>query len=163
MHNEQELDAPIPGQSLTGEPRSKPWEQPPQLNTVDEALSHYLPRFQDEELTIDLMNHIEAGVSLTTMADLITKGGVMSGLHSIDVGLQVAPVLVEMMINTADAAGIDYKIGTEDIESDMPRESSIMLAMGSESEPLPTVLDEEELPVEAPVEASSGLMARRVS
>ena len=34
------LDAPIPGQSLTSEPGNYPWEQPPQLNTVDEAVEH---------------------------------------------------------------------------------------------------------------------------
>ena len=32
------LDAPIPGQSLTTEPKSRPWEQPPKYTTAEEAL-----------------------------------------------------------------------------------------------------------------------------
>ena len=41
--NTEMIDAPIPGQSLTNEPGSYPWEKPPKLNTVDEVISNYLP------------------------------------------------------------------------------------------------------------------------
>ena len=66
------LDAPIPGQSLTEESGSYPWEQPPKLTTVDEAVEHYVPMLQDEEILSDALSNIESGVALTTMADVIT-------------------------------------------------------------------------------------------
>ena len=155
------LDGPVPGQSLTGEVGSKPWEQPPKLNTVDEAVEHYVPMFNDEEILSGMLSHIEAGVALTTMADLITKGGVMTGLHSIDVGLMVAPVLVEMMINVADAADIEYKVGTEVKKKEGTTKASIQAALRDTNEDDIEVV---ELPEEAPVvteETSMGMMSRR--
>tara|TARA_R110000803_G_scaffold4073_1_gene13987 strand:- start:5358 stop:5882 length:525 start_codon:yes stop_codon:yes gene_type:complete len=165
------LDAPIPGQSLTEEKGSKPWEQPPKLNTVDEAVEHYVPMFSEEEILSGILGHIEGGIALTTMADLITKGGVMTGLHSIDVGLMVAPVLVELMISSADAAGIEYKVGTEPKKKEGSTKLSIGAALresnmaDSEED---TSLDELELPVDEPMEEpmeepSMGMMSRRVA
>jgi hypothetical protein len=158
------LDAPIPGQALTGEPGAYPWEQPPQLTTVDEAVEHYIPMFNEEEILSGVLSHIEGGVALATMADLITKGGVMTGLHSIDVGIMVAPVLIEMMITSADAAGIEYTIGTEPKKKGGSTKVSIAAALReSDMEPMiedDTVL-EEELPEEEMEEPSMGMMSRR--
>jgi len=158
------LDAPIAGQSLTGEPGAYPWEQPPKLNTVDEAVEHYIPMFNEKEILSGILSHIEAGIALTTMADLISKGGVMSGLHSIDVGMMVTPVLVEMMITAADAADIEYKIGTEPNKKDGSTKASIAAAL-RESDMEPMMEDEpvteEELPEEEMEEPSMGMMARR--
>ena len=162
LSNEADLlDAPIPGQSLTGEVGAKPWEQPPKLNTVDEAVEHYVPMFNDEEILSGVLSHIEDGVALTTMADLITKGGVMTGLHSIDVGLMVAPVLIEMMISAADAAEIDYKVGTEVDKKKGSTKASIQAALrNTEALEDEVMVMEEELP-EAPMEEPMGMMARR--
>ena len=158
------IDSPIPGQSLTSEPGNYPWEQPPKLNTVDEAVEHYVPMFNEEEILSGVLSHIEGGVELTTMADLITKGGVMTGLHSIDVGIMVAPVLVEMMITAAEAADIEYKIGTEPPKKGGSTKASIAAAL-RESAMEPIMEDEpvleEELPEEEMEEPSMGMMARR--
>jgi|TARA_B110000908_G_C10232823_1_gene441577 hypothetical protein len=155
------LDAPIAGQSLTGEPGATPWEQPPQLNTVDEAVEHYVPMFNEDEILSGILSHIEGGVALTTMADLITKGGVMTGLHSIDVGIMVTPVLVEMMISAAEAADIEYKVGTEVEKKQGSTSASIRAAMSSVEEKDEPMLELEETPVEEPEEASMGMMTRR--
>ena len=36
------LEAPIPGMSLTTEPGSVPWEQPPQLVTIQQVADFYI-------------------------------------------------------------------------------------------------------------------------
>ena len=36
------LSAPIPGQSLTAEPGSRPWEKPAKYTTVEETLKFYI-------------------------------------------------------------------------------------------------------------------------
>ena len=38
------FDAPIPGESLTAELGSRPWQSPPQFATVEQALDYYLPQ-----------------------------------------------------------------------------------------------------------------------
>tara|TARA_R110000764_G_scaffold39246_1_gene87510 strand:+ start:1007 stop:1525 length:519 start_codon:yes stop_codon:yes gene_type:complete len=161
------LDAPIPGQSLTSEPGSQPWEQPPKLTTVDEAVEHYVPMLRDEEILSDALSNIESGVALTTLADVITKAGAMTGLHSIDVGLMVAPILVELFISAADAAGIEYTIGTEKKKksgsTSASRAAALREMMGDEESvdiDEPTT-EEVQLPAEEPEEASMGMMTRR--
>ena len=73
------LDAPIPGQSLTGELGSKPWESPPRLTTVDEVVDKYIPMFDNEDLVIDFVNQMEAGIPITTIVSVLTRSGVMAG------------------------------------------------------------------------------------
>jgi hypothetical protein len=97
----------------------------------------------------------------------------MEGRHSLDVGLLVAPVLIEMMITLADSAGIEYVVGNEP-NSDMPgtKTEIINRVMSNlqESEETADPMQQEELPMEEMVEASEevpteeqprGLMARR--
>tara|TARA_R110000803_G_scaffold183569_1_gene245917 strand:- start:5275 stop:5766 length:492 start_codon:yes stop_codon:yes gene_type:complete len=161
MLNEPMLDAPIPGQSLTGELGSKPWEQPPRMSTVDEVVDKYLPMFSDEDLVIDFVNQMEAGIPITTIVSVLTKSGVMAGAHSIDTGLLASPVLVEMLISVAEASDIEYKIGTEKVKNDKPRMSAIQASLKDFGEPEGVTLMEEEVPVEEPEEAPMGMMARR--
>ena len=161
MLNEPILDAPIPGQSLTSEPGSWPWEQPPRMNTVDEVIENYLPMFEDEDLIIDFVNQMEAGIPIATLVSVITKSGVMSGAHSIDTGLLASPVLVEMFISVAEASEIKYTIGTEKVKSDKPRMSAIQASLKDFSAPEAMPMVEEEVLVEEPVEAPMGMMTRR--
>ena len=108
------LDGPIPGQSLTAELGNRPWQQPPQYDTVEEALEYYIPRLVDPQIAPKLLDVIEMGVPLTTIANAMQIGGVMQGYHTIDVGILVMPVIIEMMAYIAEQAGIEYNTGTED-------------------------------------------------
>jgi hypothetical protein len=54
------------------------------------------------------------GVPLTTIANAMQIGGAMQGYHTIDVGILVMPVLIEMMAYLAEQAGVKYNTGTED-------------------------------------------------
>jgi hypothetical protein len=115
MANNREviIDAPIPGQSLTAEPKSRPWRRPYRFATVDEAVEFYMPMFSDETFTGLLVEQIENGVPLTTIAEILATSNVMEGNHSIDVAVLVSPVLIEAMQYVADVAGVEATIGTE--------------------------------------------------
>ena len=60
------IDTAIPGQSLTAELGSRPWTNPPQYNTVEEALDYYIPRLQSDEVTEQLLDVLEMGIPVTT-------------------------------------------------------------------------------------------------
>lgn len=107
------LDAPVAGMSLTAEPKSRPWRRPSQVSTVDEAVALYAPIFSDKTTSRMLLGQIQTGIPLTTIADILITGNTMEGKHTLDVGLLVAPVLVETMITMADMAEIDYVVGNE--------------------------------------------------
>lgn len=154
------LDAPIPGQSLTTEPKSRPWEQPPKYTTTEEALSFYIPRLSDAELMAPMVDAMEDGTTVVAVADMIQSSGVMSGLHTLDVGLMISPVLVELLITQAQLADIEYKIGTE--KSDKPDSSLVRKAVDKSSESYFDESTEEEVMVEdTPEVESEGIMSRR--
>ena len=169
------IDAPIAGQSLTSELGNRPWENPPQYTTVEEALDFYIPRIMEPTLRNDMLNVLEMGIPISTFANALQMSAVMEGKHTIDVGVLALPVIIEAIAYVADAEGIEYTTGTEiQEENNTYSQSNIALAKKSIKEqmakdkdmPKETVQEElpleDMMPMEKTVEAPmGGLMARR--
>jgi hypothetical protein len=172
------LDGPIPGQSLTPELGNRPWQNPPQYNTVEEALEYYIPRLVDPQIAPQLIDTMEMGIPLTTIANAMQIGGAMQGYHTIDVGILVMPVLIEMMAYLAEQAGVKYTVGTEDdrmgdtgysettiakvkqkIDSELEAMGMDATELASQSTPDTSDMQEEQ-PMDKP--EPTGLMARRM-
>ncbi len=109
MKAETRLRAPIPGQSLTDEPRGYAWERPSEYSTPEEALQFYLPKVTAKETLEDIMLALENGFPLSTLVKGIYMNGVMEGKHSIDIGLLIAPVLHEIILSAAKTYGVAVK------------------------------------------------------
>ena len=155
------FDAPIPGQSLTAEPKSRPWNNPPQLDTVEDAMGYYLPKLSSPEFAPRLLEVIERGIPLTSLAETIVTGGAMQGIHSIDVGMLVSPILVVFMEGMAEIAEIEYNLGDKDKDEE-PDKQLVQLAMKKLRESkdiIEEVSEAKEEPVQ--MEKPVGLMARR--
>ena len=90
------FEAPVPGQSLTKEPGKYPWESPPQFNNIDEAMNHYMNRFQDEKVMFNLFSLMEAKVPVTSIAESMILHGFAEGLYNPDVGMLVANDLMDV-------------------------------------------------------------------
>lgn len=123
------IDAPIAGQSLTSEVGGWPWEQPPQYTTVEEALEFYVPRLTEPTLQNELMDVIEMGLPLTTIANSLQQGAVMQGKHSLDVGILVMPVIMEMLAYLAEERGVKFNMGTNVEVDDSPSGVAVKLAL----------------------------------
>tara|TARA_R110000772_G_scaffold85761_4_gene180003 strand:+ start:922 stop:1431 length:510 start_codon:yes stop_codon:yes gene_type:complete len=161
------FDAPIPGQSMTAELGSRPWQTPPKLTTVEQALDYYIPKLTSPEKLGTLLNLIEQGVPLVLIADTLQSLSIMEGIHTIDVGILVIPVLVETMIYLAEEADVKYTVGTEKVKDGKIDPTSVSLAMQkykknkAEQSKVKQMIQEkvdEQIPA-APVD---GLMSRRV-
>lgn len=165
QENRQPFDAPIPGQSLTAAVGSRPWQSPPKYATIEDALTYYIPRITSEEMYDDLLDIMELGVPITSLADTIQAAGVMQGLHSVDVGVLISPVIIEMLALIGDEAGIEYELGmSKRVDEDKISEGKIALALKSMREQMPEAIEqaeEKEEMGEEPAEAPTGLMARR--
>ena len=165
----EKLDYPIPGQGMTAEVGSRPWQNPPQYTTVEQALEFYIPRLVSDDVYESLLDSMELGIPLTIMADSMQSIAVMQGLHTIDVGILAMPVIIEMLAYIGDDAGIEYNLGMDKpIDEDKISDTKIALAMKRMREKLPQELDDrEEMPeepeaMEEDTPQPSGLMARRV-
>jgi len=155
---EMSLSRPIPGQSLTHEVRARPWQNPPQFSTVEEAMGWYLDRFDNNEVVQELLSVMEMGIPLSTIANSMQLGGVLQGIHTIDVGILIMPVLMEIMKHLAEKTDTKYVMGDEPEESDRPSDSVIQSAINSLEEGEEVDIDEETIKEE---EEPMGLMARR--
>jgi hypothetical protein len=159
------LDGPIPGQNLTAELGSRPWQTPPQFTTVEEALDYYIPRLQSDEVTEQLLDVLEMGVPVTTVANTMQLASVMEGKHSVDVGMLVLPVLIEMIMLIADTAGIEYETGLQKdrtkVRGSLVSKALNRLQSEGDEEEMSMTMEEPEDTEEAPEEMTGGLMSRR--
>ena len=106
--------APIPGQSLTDEPRNYPWERPPEISDPEEAIEFHINHLNKTNVIDNLLQVLQMGVPLAPLAKTIVTKAQMDGVHSVDVGLIVLPVIREELVSIAEDAGLDYNMGTED-------------------------------------------------
>lgn len=145
------MHKPIPGISLTGEPGAAPWERPPQYTTLDEVIDYYSDKLVEEEVLPNLINSIKKDIPLLTIADGILKVGVMQGLHSIDAGMLVKPVVVELLIALAEIYDAKYVISADDMNSQRAMPTNLVEKVIAESI---TKMQESK-------EENSGIVARR--
>ena len=158
-----QMDAPIPGMGMTAPLGGRPWQQPPQMATVEQAMEYYVQKLEDPDFVPELLTVIELGVPLTTLANTMQLASVMEGKHSVDVGMLILPVLVELIMLVADSAGVKYTTGLE--KDKEIRGSLVDLAVRkfneekTKEEDIPmTKIDEE--PLKATASTTSGLMSR---
>lgn len=104
----------IPGMSLTSEPGGRPWEQPPQYVELDDVVSHYVEKMTEGEAVDGLLEAMRNDVPLVDISNALIKMGVMKGIHSIDVGFLVIPILVELLQTLGDMNDVGYIIERED-------------------------------------------------
>ena len=166
IQNEPLLDAPIPGQSLTAELGNRPWQQPAELKTLEDAVDYYIPRLGDPTLMNKTLSIIESGVSLTSIAEIFTLSGTMEGKHNVDVAVLVNPVIVEFLKGLGDLAGIKYTIDAdEEDKSDVSPldmiETEKELLKEEDVEELVTDTIQDNAEETEIMEEPKGLMARR--
>ena len=156
------LEAPIPGMAMTHEVGARPWQTPPQYPTVSQAAQYYVTSMQDEAFIEQAINLMETGMPITLMANNIQLATVLQGKHTIDVGMLLIPVIMEMLMLIGDRAGIEYTTGMErdkDIEiKDSASEAAFTKFQKELGEDKP---QEEVAEEDKQEEEPMGLMARR--
>lgn len=107
------LKAPIPGQSLTDEPKNYAWENPPEITDPEEAIAMHMSKFNDPEVIDNMIDLLDIGFPVRALTESILTASVAAGWHNIDVSLIVAPFLHEHIISMANEAGVSYVEGFE--------------------------------------------------
>lgn len=138
------FSAPIPGQSLTEEPKKYPWTRQVQINDPGEALEYHIERMSDPKVQKGFLKAIEGGVPISILTKMAVTGGVAQGMHDIDTSLIITPVLQEYLVNLADATGMEYREFFEEDEG-MSEEEAMSIAV----EDLDTVIEAEDIEGEA--------------
>ena len=162
LNMEPSFDAPIPGMSLTHELGGRPWQTPPQFPSVDEAIQYYMEAMSSDDFIDQLIDIIEMGVPLADIANTMQLASVMDGLHTVDVGTLVSPVLIEMMAFLAESAGVEYDIQAKSDKKDKISDAKMAkIIQKLELATAENELEAEENVEEVDEETTTGLMSRR--
>lgn len=151
--NKHNFIAPIPGMSLTTEPKSRPWESPPQMTKVSEVVDFYSEKLSNPELMYSILDAVKKGIPIHDISLSMTKVSVMNGRHTVDAGVLVSPVITEMIKTMADLNDVGYSLTQEDIESTTTVDKTIAAnAIRNIKESVKEIKEEEK--------QTTGLMAR---
>tara|TARA_R110000803_G_scaffold149748_1_gene215220 strand:+ start:191 stop:721 length:531 start_codon:yes stop_codon:yes gene_type:complete len=113
------FSAPIPGQSLTSEPKNSPWENPAQFADPESALLYHMDRLKKPKKIESVAGLLTLGLDVVTLVEGILRAAVIEGRHSVDMSLIIAPIIHEYIVGTAEAAGLDFKEGLDEDEVDV--------------------------------------------
>jgi hypothetical protein len=133
-----QLQAPIPGQSLTTEPGARPWEKPARFTLPEEAMGYYLDKFADANRTAEMLDILESGFPVTNLIDGITMA-------------DDTLIAKAMATNTSKADELVKQVQTEENERVQQAVSGLM-ARETEAPEAPEALEapetaEEEMPI----------------
>jgi len=103
------LEAPVPGQSLTDQPKNWPWENPPEMADTEEATRYYINKLADEDVMDDLSVLLGGGMPVAPFVKTLLTTGVMNGLHSVDISIIIAPVIHAFIKAAMTSYGIEVR------------------------------------------------------
>ena len=149
---------PIPiGGSLTDAPKSRTWQNPPKLVNVDEIAQKYIDKLSSPAIINSALDVVETKVPLASMAEALMLSGVAAGVHTIDAGLLVMPVIIEMLKTIADIHNVEYTVFPADPDDTQISSRIINSAIKK------AMAKKETMPEETtkPVVELSGLMKRK--
>lgn len=151
-----DLIKPVPpGISWTDNPRSTPWNTPPKLVKVEEVAQRYIDSLSMPNTINSALDVLETGVPIAALANAIMLTGVAGNVHTIDAGILVIPVIIEMLVTLAEIHGVEYTVFEKDPDADNIPARVVKKALQKAEETPAEVVDEPSKPV------LSGLMARK--
>lgn len=144
-----------PGISFTDNPRSTPWNTPPKLVKVQDVAQRYIDSLSQPNTINSALDVLENGVPIAALANAIMLTGVAGNVHTIDAGILVIPVIIEMLVTLAEIHGVEYEVFEKDPDADNVPARVIRKALQKAKETPAEVVEEPSEPM------LSGLMARK--
>jgi hypothetical protein len=86
------------------------------MTDPEQVIAYYIDKLNNAESMEALVDMLDVGVDVVTLAEGIARIGVSRGLHSVDVSLLAAPVIHEFIVSLGEEAGIDFDEGIDDLE-----------------------------------------------
>jgi len=134
-----------PGISWTAPEKSRPWLQPPQLTDISRVALYYIATISDEEMMDDMLDSIETSIPLAVIAQAMMMNGVSNGVHTLDAGILVMPVIIEMIESLAMSHKMKYVIYPDDYDKQVSVSNRVAkLAVEKAMNKNPMVEEEEE-------------------
>jgi hypothetical protein len=149
------LTTPVPGLSWTAPPKGRPWLNPPKLVDVNAVAQSYIETMSGA--ANDILDALETGVPIATLAETFMLAGVSGGRHTLDAGILVMPVIMETLKSIAEFNDISVVMFQEELEAGTKIHPRVLRQFVQKLE----APAEEPVVEEAMPEEPAGLMARK--
>jgi hypothetical protein len=151
------LTSQAPGISWTAPPKSRPWLNPPAQVKVTTVAKSYMMALGQAEAANDILDALETGVPIATIAESFMLAHVSEGRHTLDAGILVMPVIMELLKSIADFNDIKVVMFQKDLETGTTIPPRLMREFVNKmNAPIDEPVLDEALP-----EEPAGLMARK--
>ena len=151
--------APVaPGISWTAPPKSRPWLNPPAQVDVSSVAKSYMVALSDNEAANDILDALETGVPIATIAESFMLANVSKGRHTLDAGILVMPVIMEVLKSIADFNDIKVVMFQKDLEKGTTIHPRVFREFVNK---MNAPIEEQEVVQEEMPEEPAGLMARK--
>tara|TARA_R100000900_G_scaffold84369_1_gene66449 strand:+ start:1738 stop:2241 length:504 start_codon:yes stop_codon:yes gene_type:complete len=100
------FDTPIPGQSLTDEPKNYVWENPARFSKVEDAATFIWEGLHKKNTLTKIILMLETGVSVEAVTRVIIFSGFIEGAFSVDTSILLTPAVQKMILAIGKAANI---------------------------------------------------------
>ena len=104
------FDMPVPGHSMTDEPKKWPWDKPPEFTDPDEAVEFVADKIQKPEVKENFLRLMVSGISIEQIVNTIALGGFSDGRWSPDIAEIIKPPVSVILIDMAIKNKIPVKI-----------------------------------------------------
>ena len=104
------FDMPVPGHSMTDEPKKWPWDKPPEFTDPDEAVEFVADKIQKPEVKENFLRLMVSGISIEQIVNTIALGGFSDGRWSPDIAEVIKPPISVILIDMAIKNKIPVKI-----------------------------------------------------
>lgn len=120
------MDRPVPGQSLTNDPKNpQPFERKPEFTSIHSASEYLFGLIIDEDNYVPLMQAVAGGEPLSELAQLMLFQGFQDGKWNPDLMLLLIEPVIYMFLALAEKIDVDPVIYTdEDIDEIEDEETS---------------------------------------
>ncbi len=154
-----EVFAPVaPGISWTAPPKSRPWMNPPAQVDISSVAKSYMVALSDAEAANDILDALETGVPIATIAESFMLANVSKGRHTLDAGILVMPVIMEVLKSIADFNDIKVVMFQKDLEKGTTIPPRVFREFVNK---MNAPVEEQEVVQEEMPEEPAGLMARK--
>jgi hypothetical protein len=148
---------PIPaGIAWTAPEKSRAWQNPPKFTKFSDVANNYIAMLSSKQMANTVLDAIDTKAPLASLAEVIMLSGVQKGAHTLDTGVLVMPIIIEMLKTVAmlhDVKTVTYSEEYDDMRVIPTR--AVKMALASSME-MPT--EEMSSPAEEP---KVGLMQRK--
>ena len=114
LQRNMDVGRPIPGQSLTNDPKNPyPWEQPPEFTDPQRAMLQIFETLTEKDTLSNTLLSLVKGVSVIDISSIILYTGFLEGKWNPDLMTLLMEPTMYMVMYLGDQAGINYDMDSK--------------------------------------------------